>query len=1454
LGAPDDGWIVGNRGTTRDPLLFRLGEPDGEWIDCTGDGLALTAIQQRTKAKCLDADGVLPQSKGDSPGSSLGIQGLRVTSVGTRVYLYGTRRAAGGSSQTALLDATIGSTTGNKTPGYPVVLHEDSKDGDERAWMQDYDPKYDPACAEDCQTASRGTLNSLSVVRDSQGNHVGWGLGSFRAQDAPSVDDSISQGVTTPLLELVADGKPFEAWEPVDDPGPAALEYLLPPSANETGGTSLIGEIVTLPGGSAVAQRDVSAGTRGPASVWRNPASGRWEALQAPFIPRGSTGLTQQANISALAPDNRGGLWLGAKSLGNETWFYRYTTKVNAAVFADVAHPIREPISASAVGGDGSYWVATLSGTVYRHDRITGWDRVSLKGWDAGVVQSPAHAIAVGEDGQGLVVGKAGRIATIGPRAVGLDLKAVLCSADKSNCATTRTLRAAAVAPGGSALAGGENRSLIWRAPGGAFQPVRPLPQTAASATITSISFPTPTRAWLATSNGEVMAGSLQGESWSWTPENLDADGSSLSRAADGAVLALNAVAVDARGHGYAVGEHGVILERTGDGARPWRRVAAGVTEHLRSLALSSDGRGALIGGDAGLILTKAGDRFGVARHSSYFDPLTTSAQNVMGGVVGVGLVPGAKAGDVEAWAATQVTAQNPSPTPPTGSILHYTNRPDEPLLGAGAGRVEPMPDTSIRQDGELDLAAFGKSDCQLASECPELTGSALANDAVARAVRDALVEDRPDLAVFTGDANDVGGSREHELAQHPLTESIMHERWSEIVADPLSRKDIPVYGALGGQDISQTQACIPPNKVECHGQHQVGLNLAWRKTFAGAAAPWGNTRDPRSHSGLTFEEVKSDHEVDTGQAALAGARTHYAVDVKRGGQRILRLVVLDTSLKTTSGTAALQNPVAEQLAWLDEVLSKEPRDEGQLSVVVSETPSYAYNNSAGATTDTLADSTAFETVLVKNKVAAVISGRLGWNGLYWVLAPGLHTPCPGGAYQEAPPGDAAQLCGASDASPQEAADGVAETLEGPLGQPVPRPSQETRKALGTFSIPVAVAASAGGKFGPDGSGSGSGSQGFWRGYTRIRLFPGRKPTEELDPVFEQRPVFDWIGVNAREHTLTPGRRMKIAGFGREPVGIDQPARYVDIDGPAITHRYNLVLADPARPHLPKIDPTSELPNHYVAVPDEVGAKIEPQTGEVTYSGRGNRPPVYALAILSVGKQAVSWPIVFAPRRSFKLAPPPRAPRVQLPPPPRPLSATPATLPPTPNTPISTPPNLQLTFPPTPQLPNLSLNTPQTQAPPPPAPPPPPVSPAASALQITPSPVGLNVAPATTVIPPPAPPIQPAPPGGARREARQRQAAAAKSEEGGDQSAGQESSGGENTQASTRLDQPRDLAFTAHAEHHQASAWSRGLLYGGGLGIAALTLALGWSLMRPGPRRRGPELPAVAWARVQRRP
>jgi hypothetical protein len=64
-------------------------------------------------------------------------------------------------------------------------------------------------------------------------------------------------------------------------------------------------------------------------------------------------------------------------------------------------------------------------------------------------------------------------------------------------------------------------------------------------------------------------------------------------------------------------------------------------------------------------------------------------------------------------------------------------------------------------------------------------------------------------------------------------------------------------------------------------------------------------------------------------------------------------------------------------------------------------------------------------------------------------------------------------------------------------------------------------------------------------------------------------------------------------------------------------------------------------------------------------------------------------------------------------------------------------------------------------------------------------------------------------------------------------------------------------SITTIAHRDQPSAWSRGALYGGGLTLMALTLAFGFTTLRPTPRRRRPELPSPAWAssrdRVTRR-
>ena len=63
----------------------------------------------------------------------------------------------------------------------------------------------------------------------------------------------------------------------------------------------------------------------------------------------------------------------------------------------------------------------------------------------------------------------------------------------------------------------------------------------------------------------------------------------------------------------------------------------------------------------------------------------------------------------------------------------------------------------------------------------------------------------------------------------------------------------------------------------------------------------------------------------------------------------------------------------------------------------------------------------------------------------------------------------------------------------------------------------------------------------------------------------------------------------------------------------------------------------------------------------------------------------------------------------------------------------------------------------------------------------------------------------------------------------------------------TRRDRTKpEPSFTAVRETDQPSAWARGALYGGGLTLMAITLGLGFTILRPTPRRRRPELPAPA--------
>jgi hypothetical protein len=59
-------------------------------------------------------------------------------------------------------------------------------------------------------------------------------------------------------------------------------------------------------------------------------------------------------------------------------------------------------------------------------------------------------------------------------------------------------------------------------------------------------------------------------------------------------------------------------------------------------------------------------------------------------------------------------------------------------------------------------------------------------------------------------------------------------------------------------------------------------------------------------------------------------------------------------------------------------------------------------------------------------------------------------------------------------------------------------------------------------------------------------------------------------------------------------------------------------------------------------------------------------------------------------------------------------------------------------------------------------------------------------------------------------------------------------------------------SLTVLSRRDQPSAWVRDALYGGGLLLAAAVLALGFSTVRPTPRRKEPSVPAASYVRRDR--
>ncbi|MDX6652909.1 MAG: hypothetical protein QOJ38_1690 [Solirubrobacterales bacterium] len=1535
---PKDGWLIAS--SSGDDQIFRY--QDNRWVRCRLESDRLPCADRSGAAQLLP----FLDTVGDT----------ELTSAGERVYLSGTRE------EVSRRQAGAGTTAGTR---YPMILYRDSgactATDSSGCWKAAFNPKVDDPANRRLQ----GELYSLSVAQSPDGSYNGWAVGFMPNGGVSSKGFYVraKRGAhEAVLLHSSPDGK---HWEPEDATGPVR-DYLLPPDATKKiADLRSNAQVIALGGPEGRGRVFLGAGVYGGSGatgpvLGRDPSDGRWRVLETPFpvIPGGARYDTQ-GSVAALADDKRGGIWVVAKPYGTmQSWFYRFSDQSPRPVFEEVAHPIRERITAaSGGGGDGSFWVVTSTGSAYRYDRVTGWDRLQAPGWDPGrfvLNPSSAYAVAIGRDGNGVMVGKDGRIANVGPQGAALDRAAgSLCvsAAAPAPCGTGRDLRAAAISPNGSALVGGDDRALLYRSGAtGDFHAIGP-PPTAIFSTITGISFPSDARAWIVTDTGEIYSGSLGQDGWSWAREDEDPFGDSVSRDELGQPQSLRAIAVSSDGHGYAVGRSGTILERTGSGRPPWRRIDSGKLDDLQSVTLGKGGAGALIGGSGGLILSLVDGQFETTHNTDHYSP-TDYGYEVNGSLsAGVALMAGPEDGQVEAWAATSIAAisdETQRDSTPS-AVLHYTNDPGAPLLDGGRASGPPLPDHRLPGADSIDFAAFGNSNCQfnngLNTLCPELTGANYANDATVRSLRHELMSSAgkpgaPSFALFTGDVGDAAATNDRYALDSPFDESPIHNRWVEMLSQPLLESGLPLFGAIGPRDYSRTQVCDAGNQTFCSGSIAGTNNLGWRQAMATMPAPWGlaAAAAPPSTGELTFEPVQGagpavelgDHEIadptnvvppttvadptkalpdqtiedpaktlgTTGQGIVGdhnphgalgdlsvrggavgdqkiptgGAHTHYALDVKRDGQALMRLVVLDTSLKSLAASDPEQNPTEEQLGWLKDALK---RPEGERAVVLTNTPTYSYG--PGATTDTETDGTALEAILMQNRVDLVVDGRLGWNALYYALAPGLHWPCPGDSYRAEPPPALPDCNGVGSADGTKA-----------LGDVQKGAAELTGGASAVGALPFLVADSAGGKFGPQGQDSGSAANGFWRGYSIVHLDPRSGQLQ-----IEQRPLFDWIGIRPASahdatHVLRAGRQISLQGFGREPLGIDAGPRYDEITSPAITHCYDLVWADQQKPWLPLLakDASDEqlaaasgagcrarfldaasARNHsegnanpcdpYVCLDPAIGRLTDDQQGKIE-AGDGNVKRTFAMAVLSVGQKAATYPIAFEPRPSFVPEPPH--------PPPPPGSPLPP--PPPPPPPGNQLPQINLPQPPVP--PSVPLDA-GLVPPPPPAPPPPPGAANATPLNLFLNTPGINLSPQSTVVPPPAPPIQPAPPGGARKEARQKQAATQDSGAGTDESSSEaQQLGGDmanappspdlsaatrrEPNASTRRDPVGPAqSFTPLSHRSQPSAWVRDLEWGGGIALMALVLGFSWLTVRPTPKRREPELPAPAYARTSSR-
>jgi hypothetical protein len=258
-------------------------------------------------------------------------------------------------------------------------------------------------------SSKQGSLVAISVTPLPGGRFAGWAAGTFGAAAVPAArnatDTTLQPGTITKaspgLLRLDPDHQSsWQRWQQAD----AASDYLV--DSFKLDSAQLLSEAAPdgqersflLPPPAGVA----AAAEQSYPLLEFDGARQRWRVLPTPWLAsaKQSDATDRSAGqVDALVPDGAGGLWLAAASTsissddgtarsGYGAYFYHYTDRQPPPVFSDVAHPVREPIAGTAAGADGSFWVATESSVLYRYDRLTGWDRMTIPGWDPGRIVS----------------------------------------------------------------------------------------------------------------------------------------------------------------------------------------------------------------------------------------------------------------------------------------------------------------------------------------------------------------------------------------------------------------------------------------------------------------------------------------------------------------------------------------------------------------------------------------------------------------------------------------------------------------------------------------------------------------------------------------------------------------------------------------------------------------------------------------------------------------------------------------------------------------------------------------------------------------------------------------------------------------------------------------------------------------------------------------------------------